>query len=135
MAQWAAKQGEAFMRPSGPTPHLFVVLGAPAVLSAYGYGSIPKVISVNVSSIKNGVPHDTSCVLMPGCHPFITLPSFVWYRSPCVEDEAHVNDMVNKGIWPAQPPVSAQILTSMLDGLCASNRIAAEMKRIFGCKP
>lgn len=34
---------------------------------------------LSVSSIKEGVKYDATCELEVGCHPFITLPSYVLY--------------------------------------------------------
>src|SRR5690606_14309055 len=36
-------------------------------------------LSVNVSSVPNGVVYDTTCVLTPGDHPFVIHDSFVYY--------------------------------------------------------
>lgn len=34
---------------------------------------------LSVSSIKEGVKYDATCELQVGCHPFVTLPSYVFY--------------------------------------------------------
>ncbi|MEL5876056.1 hypothetical protein [Cereibacter sphaeroides] len=34
---------------------------------------------LSISSIKEGIWHDSTCVLDPGCHEFVKRPSFVLY--------------------------------------------------------
>jgi hypothetical protein len=75
MAYVPAK-GDALFMPSGLAGnHLFIVLTGINIATSYGTHLI-----ANFSSIKPSVPHDTSCLVVPGEHPFITTPSYVEYQ-------------------------------------------------------
>ncbi|WP_370548264.1 hypothetical protein NMD69_03765 [Edwardsiella tarda] len=48
---------------------------------------------MNISSIKNGVPYDDSCVLNTGDHDFIKHPSYVVYAEAIIW---RVDNMIKK---------------------------------------
>lgn len=133
MAAWVAEAGQTLLRPSGSKNHLYVILRAGMVLDQYGYGPSTKLVMVNATTIRDGVPHDTACCLTPGCHPFVGEPSYMRYRDAVIEDVQHVVNMVNQGIWPAHHPADAALLGQIVAGVCASRLVKRELKRIFGC--
>ena len=53
--------------------HLWVVISDPVQ-------DKERVLLVNFSSVKEGVPLDSACVLLPGEHPYISKDTFVYYR-------------------------------------------------------
>ena len=76
MPKWQAVAGATLLVPSGPTgKHLFIVLCDPVVLP--GYGPQSCVLMASVSTVRTEIPYDETCVLEPGCHPFITQRSYV----------------------------------------------------------
>lgn len=73
--------------PSGPEndpdrKHLFILLTDPA---DDGSG-VKAVLMVSLSSIKQGLPYDASCILYPGDHPFVKKESFVVYQKARIEE-------------------------------------------------
>lgn len=132
MTTWQASPGKTFLRPSGPTGlHLFVVLLGPAVVQ--NYGQSPQLLLASVCSIKSGLPYDDACELHPGDHAFIQHPSYVAYRYMCIEQVAHVSDMIDKGVWREHTPVAADVLRRMTGGVCASRLTPRMYKSLFGC--
>ncbi|MEN9868974.1 MAG: hypothetical protein RL748_4564 [Pseudomonadota bacterium] len=81
--------GDALLIPSGPQgSHLFIVLNDPKPLPGYGNGD--HCVLANISSIKPHIAHDETCLVQVGTHPFVTQPSFVYYRGIRVEAAKHL---------------------------------------------
>ena len=84
---------------------------------------------VNLSSVREGVPYDTTCVLDAGEHEFIRHPSFVFYRNARIEPESHVLQLVEQGLFKPHVAVSAEVLQRIKSGLFASPHTKREFKR------
>lgn len=116
MAAWHPSEGATLLMPSGQEgKHLFVVLNNPATFQ--GYGPRPHIVLVNVSTVRPGIPHDTTCLLAAGCHPFVRRESFIAYRHARIEPVAHVVEMVKRGLFEPQDPVPTELLTAIKAGL------------------
>lgn len=127
MVGWQLQQGATLRMPSGPDgDHLFVVLNDPKVFP--NYGSNPQVLLVNLSTVRQGVHFDATCLLQPGCHPFVKVESYVLYRSARVEPEAHVLALVQKGLFTPQDPMPVAIVGDIRSGLIASPFTKREFK-------
>ena len=122
------QQGATLLMPSGPDgDHLFVVLNDPKAFP--GYGANPHVLLVNLSTVpRAGVHHDSTCVLQPGCHPFVTAASYVVYKSARVESEPHVLGLVGQGIFRPHQPMPAGIVARIKAGLATSPFTKREFK-------
>lgn len=75
-AEWKPAKKKCLLIPSGTANdpdrhHLFVILTDRCVDGFH--------LAVSVSSIKDGIKHDDTCLLDSGCHEFITKHSFVMY--------------------------------------------------------
>jgi len=124
---WQLLQGSALLMPSGYVgDHLFVALNDPTVFS--GYGTKPQVLLANLSTVRQGVHYDATCVLQPGCHPFVKVESYVVYRSARIDPEAHLLAMVQNGLFTPQEPMSAAIVSNIRAGLIASPFTKREFK-------
>ena len=127
MVGWQLQQGATLLMPSGPDgDHLFVVLNNPKVFP--DYGSNPQVLLVNLSTVRQGVHFDATCVLQPGCHPFVKVESYVVYRSARLEPEAHLLGLVQKGLFRPHDPMPAAIVGAIRSGLIASPFTKREFK-------
>ena len=84
---------------------------------------------VNLSSIRDGLPYDQTCVLPAGAHPFIKRDSFVFYRNARIEQASHVVQLVDSGLFTAHQPVSAALLQAVKDGLYQSPFTKREFKQ------
>ena len=127
MAGWQLQQGATLLMPSGPDgDHLFVVLNDPKVFPDYGPN--PQVLLVNLSTVRQGVHFDATCLLQPRCHPFVKVESYVVYRSARVEPEAHLLALVEKGLFRPHDPMPAAIIDDIRSGLIASPFTKREFK-------
>lgn len=115
--------------PSGSDgDHLYVVLNDPQPFDSYG--SSPCVLLVNLSSVREGVPFDDTCVLDTGVHPFVRHRSFVFYRHVRIEHESHVLRLVEQGLFKPHEPMPADTLQQIKAGLYASAHTKREFKRL-----
>lgn len=104
--------------PSGPDndlnrKHLFILLTDP-----YDDGSGTKeVLLVSLSTIKAHIPHDATCILYPGDHPFVKHESFVVYQRSRIEDANKVLKGVKDGKLIPQVPMDSSVFARICQGL------------------
>lgn len=128
-AAWQPQAGATLLMPSGPAgEHLFIVLCDPRPFT--GYGTNPCIVLVNLSSIREGIHHDATCVLELGEHVFVKRASFVEYRRARIEQVTHVTKMVEQGLFKPQEPMSHEILGRVLEGLTRSPFTKREFKQL-----
>ena len=128
MAQWQLCAGATLLIPSGNAGgHLHIVLNDPRPFD--GYGQHPCVLLVNLSSVREGVPHDATCVLEAGAHVFVQQRSFVFYRYARIEQGAHILRLVDQGVFRPHEPMSSEILQKIKAGLFDSPHTKREFKR------
>jgi hypothetical protein len=122
--------GDAIFIPSGPQGnHLFIILNDPKPLP--GYGVADQCVLVNLSTIDPLMPYDSTHVLQPGAHPFITNPSYVYYRGARVDRASHLVDCINKGTFIIRPPpFTPQQVAAIKQGLFTSPKVNRELKRL-----
>lgn len=80
--------------------HLFILLHDPVEDGS----AIKRVSMVSLSSVKVGTPHDPTCILFPGEHPFVTRRSFVYYSGARIEDANKLLKGIKDGIFIAHEP-------------------------------
>jgi hypothetical protein len=88
---------------------------------------------VSVTSIRAGIPHDSTCELGVGDHPFIQHPSYVNYRHLRMDASPHVEKMIGDSIWLPHQPCTLELLNRIVAGVCASKLTPREFKALFGC--
>lgn len=118
--------------PSGPAndpsrKHLFILLTDPA---DDGRGKL-CILMVSLSSIKPDLPHDPSCILYPGDHPFVKRESFVVYRSARIEAADKVLRGVKDGQLVAQQPMNSAIFARICKGLEESRQTPAKILNFY----
>lgn len=74
--EWLPSKRKCILVPSGTQDdpdrhHLFVILTDACEEGFH--------LAVSLSSVKQGMKHDTTCVLDAGCHDFVTKKSFAMY--------------------------------------------------------
>lgn len=129
-----AQVGDSMMIPGdNGVPHLFVII--------WGPGQIPSEASHDVGmlacvcSIDPLYSHDPACELNLGDHPFITHPSYVYYRKIRCDDPNHIDRMMASGMWPAKETASRALLRKMRTGVCNSRQVKRQYKFALGCPP
>jgi hypothetical protein len=131
MQGWQAAAGNTLLVLAGNDFHLHFVIFGPAVLD--GYGPLAQVAMVNVTTLREGVPHDPACVVESGEHAFIKHRSYIAYRYMRIDASSHVEGMVRRGAWTAHQPCSPELLQRIVAGVCLSRLTPREHKRILLC--
>lgn len=127
---WTCRVGSSLLVPSGPAGlHLFVIALGPAVLD--GYGPAPQVLMASATTLRDGIPFDSACVLEPGDHPFIQHRSYIAYRYARVDSAAHVEHMVTSQVWLPKEPCDPQLIERIVSGVRQSRLTPREFKRLF----
>ena len=114
MSDWEGIAGGTLLAPSGPGNHLFIILIKSSEFEGYGEN---RCILANITSIKEGVPYDATCVLKAGCHPFIKQDSYVLYKQAKIEPEAHLKKQIDVGIIIPKEPINDELLAVVIQGL------------------
>jgi hypothetical protein len=110
--QWILRRATLFII-TGPSEHLHVVMNDPVLDPVMG---VDAVLLVNVCSIKTGMIHDTTCVLQPGSHPFISRPSYVDYYHAVVKRAQPLEDGVQTGALRAGAATDEALYASIRTG-------------------
>lgn len=119
------QQGTLFIL-TGPVPHLHVVMNDPVYCGEIGEMSV---LVVNISSVKPGAFFDPACLLLPGCHPFVTQDSWVVYRGATVLRVPRLEAQIAAGDVRPDHPVSQLVYNQVRSGFDASDLVAAKISR------
>jgi len=116
--------------PSGDTDHLFVLLTDPVEVRT---GKGREVLLVNLSSVKSEKNVDSSCILHPGDHPFITRKSFIRYGRgfPRIEKERNIIRKVQMGDWHPREDFAPEVFSRICSGLEASPKTSPKIRRFY----
>jgi hypothetical protein len=66
---------------------------------------------------------------MPGCHPFVTKESYVFYRKARIESEAKIEAAITSGDFLARQPMPDPPLNSIIEGILSSNQTPRKIKK------
>jgi hypothetical protein len=125
--------GQTFHIPSGPKgSHLFIIALGPVKLP--NYGKQPQVITAAITSVRENVPHDPTCIIDPGEHPFIKHTSYIAYRHMRIDPASHIQTML-AGTWTPCEDCSSALLERIIRGVTISCQTAQEFTRIFSGFP
>lgn len=111
---------------TGPVDHLHIVMNDPVF---WPERNSETVLMVNISSIKEGVYHDPSCILRPNSHPFIRVPSWTYYRGAVIAIAERLDQKVDEGECRPLEPVSQEIFEAVRNGFDVSKHVTGEIKR------
>jgi hypothetical protein len=118
--------------PSGPhgdqfRKHLFILLTDPHADEAGKY----FVLMVSLSTLKRGVPHDPTCILYLGDHPFVKHESYVVYQKARLEDADKVLRGVKSGQLVPQDPMDGAVFARICKGLESSRLTPAKLLNFY----
>lgn len=131
MVTWVPCAGATLHMPSGHEKHLFVVLNDPKIFE--GYGAMLCIAMVNLSTvpINPNVKFDTTCIVQPGCHPFVKQPSYVYYKYAELKQLRDVLGGIEKGLYiPHDTPMAVGELASIRYGLKVSPFTVRALKQL-----
>jgi len=103
--------------PSAPSQtHLFIALIGPA-------GPDQELLLVNLSSIRSEIPYDPACLVAPGDHPFVTQPSFVYYRMALLMPTSELHRRIQAQEIRPDALVSEELYQRIVNGLFKSRML------------
>lgn len=114
---------------SGKCDHLHVVCNDPVMDASKGEDAV---LIVNVTSIKDEMPHyDQSCILNVGDHPFITHPSFMYYKEAMVYKASNIQNAVEKGVYETRPDMLDETFRRVLKGFELTDEVPYKVFRFY----
>lgn len=119
--------------PSGPAhdldrKHLFILLTDPANNPETGKTSV---LLTSLSTLNTELPHDPTCILHPGDHPFINRDSYVSYSTSRIQEAAKIVDGVASGVLIAKDLMELSIVDTICNGLAVSPHTAPKILRFY----
>lgn len=114
--------------PSGATDHLHFVCSDPIY---YPHTGKESVLVVNISSIKDGIEYDSSCILTPGDHPFIKHPSYVYYYKADIFGAENIALNVANGSFEVRQNCEDETFTRILNGFDISDDVRPKPFRFY----
>ena len=121
--------GQTFHIPSGPKgSHLFILILGPVALP--GYCKQTQVVTAGITSLRENIPHDPTCIIEPGEHPFVVHESYIVYPRLRIDPASHVRTML-AGVWKRDEDCSPVLLERIIRGVTLSHQTPKEFKRIF----
>ena len=120
--------------PSGPAhdpdrKHLFIIL-TDSVADPLN-GNKDCLLLTSLSTLDTALPHDPTCILRLGDHPFVTRDSYVSYQSSRIQETTKIINGVASGVLVVKDPMASGIVDRICDGLLSSPHTAEKIKRFF----
>lgn len=132
MLFWPAKRATLLI-PSGPDhdldrKHLFILLTDPIPAPDMG---AKQVLLVGIATRNSNLPHDPTCLLYPGDHPFIIRESYVNYRFARIEEADKLATGVQKGMFVPKGTIDTGIFARVCQGLVDSRHTTPKVLRFY----
>lgn len=114
--------------PSGGTDHLFFICNDPVY-----YPKMAKecFLAVNISTVKPGIEHDSTCILNAGDHPFVHHSSFVYYKKADIFGAITVSQQIASGDIRTHAPCSDQTFSRILAGFGISPHVIPRIRLFY----
>lgn len=104
--------------------HLFILLTDPQPPDQ-------ATLLVNIAPVYDKIPHDPTCYLHPGDHPFIRHQSYVNYARARIEAAPKLAEGVKRGWFVPQGTIEGGIFARVCQGLMESRHTAPKIKKFF----
>lgn len=114
--------------PANSASHLHFICNDPVFYPNKGKDCV---LLVNISSIKPGMLHDTSCVLDVGDHPFIKKPSFIYYRMAEIYTVAGIQLQVAEGNYSVREDCCDAVFEKILHGFNLSEEVKFKVLKFY----
>ena len=114
--------------PAHSSPHLHFVCNDPVY---YPQKDKECVLLVNISSIKSGVPLDSTCILNIGDHPFVSKPSFIYYKKAEIFSVVGIEQQIAEGSYTLREDCSDEVFTRILAGFELSEDVALKVYKFY----
>jgi hypothetical protein len=114
--------------PANAASHLHFVCSHPVL---YPNKAKECVLLVNISSVKNNIPIDGTCLLNIGDHPFITKPSFVYYKKAEIFSVTGINQQIAEGNYMVQEDCDDEVFSRILNGFAVSDDVKRNVFKFY----
>ena len=89
----------------------------------------PQVVVLNLTTVR--AFSDTSCVIQPGEHPFVVVPSWVAYNFAEIDSCATLIDGLARGAIVPHHPLSPQLMERVWDGAAVSRHLPLKCRELL----
>lgn len=118
--------------PSGPQDdkerkHLFIILTNPQ----HSEDADSCILMVSLSTIKQDLPYDKTCILYPGDHPFVKRDSYVSYRNARIEKVDKITKGVTERKLIPHQPLDDAVFVRICNGLEESRFTAKKILAFY----
>lgn len=113
---------------SGPVDHLHIVMNDPVYSHEHGWEAV---LAVNISSIKEGIYFDPSCIVHPGQHPFVNRDSWVVYREAVVMRSERLEYKLASGEIRGHQTATDELFTNVRSGFNTSRLVPTKILRFI----
>lgn len=114
--------------PTGPANHLHIVMNDPVFSPEHGDD---RVLIVNISSIYPDRKFDDTCLLEAQCHPFISRPSYIYYRHALISAVPRLANEIEAGNILARQAVNDAVFSKVRLGFDISKHVTPAIKRFI----
>lgn len=114
--------------PSCSKHHLHFICNDPVFYPNTGKNSA---LLVNISSIKPNIPYDKTCELDDKDHPFITKPSFIYYRMAGIYSISGIQQQVMAGNYSIKEDCDQAVFNKILNGFANSEDVPLKIFRFY----
>ena len=111
--------------------HLFVILTDPFPHPDNPSQDTHYNLIVNISTAKENKKYDTTCVIHPGEHSFITRKSFVYYKFAKDYETQNIIDGLKSGTYEKYSDLRDELFERIKNGLLSSRNTKRRIKRIY----
>jgi hypothetical protein len=108
--------------------HLFILLTNPA---DYPPTNTQHTLIVGISSIRQGRPHDSTCCLYVGDHPFIKHESYVNYYYANILETRKLIDGYKNGVFEQRDALSTEVFARVCKGLMESRHTPLKLQQFY----
>lgn len=112
-----AIRGGTVLAYTGSTPHLHIVCSDPAFYPEIGGIGV---LVVNISSVKEDLAYDCTCVLHAGAHPFVVHDSYVVYAKAVVWKLESIEKRIENGEVVSQSNLAEPYISNVISGFFKS---------------
>ena len=112
---YTAERKGTLLIPSGPgeTSHLFGIVTDRCAAGEH--------LLLSITSVRQGIRHDPTCIVSAGEHPFILHDSYVAYRLAVVQSGERLARMVEGWVYKPKEDLSEELCERMLEGVARSD--------------
>ena len=128
MTTYVPDEKGAILAIAGKINHLHILCTKQFINRDTGEMSI---LAVNISSVKDGIDYDKTCILHAGEHPYITHDSYVRYKDAVAMRISRILSLIDSGDITVLGNVSEDVFQRVLVGFEKSPQTKTKIKKLL----